>query len=288
MAANNFSLAAKTTASLEGFDKLGPRILLYRPSTSVIAQRDARHPSLVVFCTFMGASLRIVGKYAAGYQRLFPHSTILLILSDLKDTFTLDHQQAHRTKLASDTILDIKASSVPGPILLHAMSNGGTIAAARIAQHFHDMGHPNTVFTYTISDCAPSHARLRGGVEAMSMQLPIRSRVLKWLAYWALYLAMGTLMFIWCDILRKEDMVRRLRRRWNDTALFDPKAPRLYLFSKKDALIPFKDVQDHAADAKSKGWNIVREELFDQAPHCGLILEDPERYWGAIGRLVLA
>ncbi|KAK4505174.1 hypothetical protein PRZ48_003137 [Zasmidium cellare] len=270
-------------APLDDFNKIGPSMLLYRPSTT--AQKDPKHPSLVVFCTFMGASLKIVAKYAAGYQKLFPHSAILLILSNLKESFTLDSLEAPRTKLATDTILNIKASN-PGPVLLHAMSNGGTTAAARITQHLHDTGHPNTIFTHSIVDCAPSHARLRGGVEAMSMQFPFKSPIAKWLAFWTLYITMGTAMFFWCDILRQETMVHRLRRRWNDVGLFDTNAPRLYLFSKKDALIPYEDVREHAEEARAQGWKDVKEELFEKAPHCALILDDPERYWGAIGRLL--
>lgn len=268
------------------FDVYGPGMMLYRPSVPSDAERDSAHPTLIVFCTFMGATRRIIDKYCTGYMKLFPHSSILLIRSNVKDTFALDKAQLHRTELASATILDIKAST-PGPILLHAMSNGGTIAAARIAQYLHDMGNPNDIFTNTIVDCAPSRPQLGSGTEAMIMQFKIKSRILKWLCYWSLYISMGTLMFLWCTILRKEDMVQRLRRRWNDSKLFNNTAARMYLFSKSDKLIPYRDVQDHAEDARRKGWKDVREELFEKAAHCALIMEDSARYWGTIERLVL-
>lgn len=267
-------------------------MFLYRPADLSTNQEDSTQPSLIVFCTFMGAPLKIVDKYAAGYRKLFPNSSILLILSNLSDTFCFDVLQADRSKKASNTILDVKAaadsaSTSPGPFVLHAMSNGGTTAAARIAKHLHDTGHPNTIFSYTIADSAPSHPKLSTGVEAITMQIPIKSPLLRKLGYWALYVTLGLTMFICCDIFRQEDMVRKLRRRWNDAQLFSPQAPRLYLFSKNDALIPYEDVKDHAQDAKQKGWKNVREELFEKAPHCGLILENAGRYWGAIKRLVV-
>lgn len=57
--------------------------------------------------------------------------------------------------------------------------------------------------------------------------------------------------------------------------------PRLYIFSKKDKLVPWKDIQQHVLAAKASGLN-VRCEIFEESRHVAHMLYDPERYWASI------
>lgn len=79
-----------------------------------------------------------------------------------------------------------------------------------------------------------------------------------------------------------EDVLTRLRRRLNTTSFFDPSAPRLYLYSRADELVPWRHVVEHAEDARDKGYKIVEEEVFEEAAHCALPREDAGRYWRVI------
>lgn len=57
--------------------------------------------------------------------------------------------------------------------------------------------------------------------------------------------------------------------------------PRLYLFSRKDKLISWREVAQHAETAKESGMD-VRCELFEESAHVAHARVEPERYWSSI------
>lgn len=59
----------------------------------------------------------------------------------------------------------------------------------------------------------------------------------------------------------------------NDTEL-----RRLYLYSEEDQLVYYKDLEQHAADAKKAGYSVWLEK-FDGTPHVAHARKYPERYW---------
>ena len=59
-----------------------------------------------------------------------------------------------------------------------------------------------------------------------------------------------------------------------------------YLYSKSDPMVDWTDVRDHAAEARSKGWD-VEEILFDGSGHCGHFQKDEETYVNAMKRMWL-
>lgn len=65
--------------------------------------------------------------------------------------------------------------------------------------------------------------------------------------------------------------------------IWDAKVSRLYMYSKADEVVSWEDVRDHAKEAREvKGFESVREEVFEKAPHVGLPREDFGRYWGVV------
>lgn len=69
---------------------------------------------------------------------------------------------------------------------------------------------------------------------------------------------------------------------YRDGQLWDRTVPRLYLYSKSDEVVGWQDVRDHAEEARKAGYEAVREEVFETAPHVGLPREDFGRYWGIV------
>lgn len=57
-----------------------------------------------------------------------------------------------------------------------------------------------------------------------------------------------------------------------------------YLYSKSDQMVDWTDIRDHAAEARSKGWE-VEEIMFDGSPHCGHFQKDEEKYVKAMERM---
>ncbi|KAI6263626.1 hypothetical protein MCOR19_000262 [Pyricularia oryzae] len=77
--------------------------------------------------------------------------------------------------------------------------------------------------------------------------------------------------------------VRELRAELNSASLIGEDVRRLYLFSAGDVMVGVDDVVSHAREAQSRiGEDKVGAVLFQTAPHCALIVEDADRYWGAI------
>lgn len=60
--------------------------------------------------------------------------------------------------------------------------------------------------------------------------------------------------------------------------------PRLYLYSKADDMVSWKDVEEHATTAVSKGLN-VSVECFEDTPHVAHARKYPDRYWAAVKKL---
>lgn len=46
-------------------------------------------------------------------------------------------------------------------------------------------------------------------------------------------------------------------------------------------MVGWEDVRSHLEDAGERGYS-VGQVLFEQGPHCGLVMEDPNRYWDAV------
>jgi pimeloyl-ACP methyl ester carboxylesterase len=272
--------------SINGFVRLNDLISLHRPaskSTHGPAQKTA--PALIVLCTWMAAAPRHIAKYTEGYRRMFPAATILLIQSYYSTVGATDNSMVNRLQPAVDVIKSFTPATGPiGPLTLHCFSNGGGIIATHLALHLKDHRGNRKLFDRIIFECLPSRANVSQGVSAISYSLPkqflIRfiGRLLFRIWFWA--------GLQWCWISGKEDILTKERRRLNaissddrDGKLWNPTTPRLYLYSRADALVDAKDVHDHAEDARRVGFTEVKEEVFETAPHCNLPSEDHARYW---------
>lgn len=60
-------------------------------------------------------------------------------------------------------------------------------------------------------------------------------------------------------------------------------APRLYIYSVKDELVPYQAIERHAKEVKEVG-SVVNVKLvrFDDTPHVAHARAHPERYWAEV------
>lgn len=58
-----------------------------------------------------------------------------------------------------------------------------------------------------------------------------------------------------------------------------------YIYSESDDLVPWKDVEEHAARAVAKGRKVDLEK-FRGSPHVGHMKQDPDRYWAIVKRFL--
>lgn len=100
-----------------------------------------------------------------------------------------------------------------------------------------------------------------------------------------------TLRFIYSRIMRwlfaKKDIAQLLRAGLHNPRLLPwtgEHTPRLYIYSRKDDLIPYTEVESHAQEAEAAGFD-VRQERFEDTAHVAHARADPARYWGAVERI---
>ncbi|GAA6019974.1 hypothetical protein JCM11491_006727 [Sporobolomyces phaffii] len=282
--------------------------------------RDAHadDPSLIIAFGWMDAQLKHVEKYLASYHSLFPTSPILLLQSSQKGFYSTANM--HHTKREFRPAVDIirqtqlgtrRSGSDSGGILVHVFSNGGCMSLKWLNQELAREDHDETPADSDVEPAASEKTRLLASSSSSSsppspplagtraivfdscpgrssllvtmraFSAPIRSKWLKLPAMGLLALLHGFIS-LYNLVSRKRPILDRLYSYLNDPSTL-PTVPRLYLYSKVDELIPYRDVERHAAAAAARSVPVpVRTERFDATSHVGHVRGDPERYWRAI------
>lgn len=78
-------------------------------------------------------------------------------------------------------------------------------------------------------------------------------------------------------------VVRRTYLELNEPGLLSNGVPRLYLYSKADKLVDWREVEAHARSAEERGASGKTELVrFETSEHVAHIREDAEKYWDAV------
>jgi hypothetical protein len=175
-------------------------------------------------------------------------------------------------------------------LVIHLWSNGGSASLARLRQSLakdHASLPPYTL----VLDSTPGQFSYKGTYSAFSLVAP---RKWAWLLRPLLH---GFVAWFWLltYVRARLDFKRRaeagssklvgplalLAASHNTKALAAIEARRTYIYSREDALIPYTDVEAHAADAESKGFDVRTEEFVGTA-HVAHARTEPERYWEVV------
>ncbi|KAH1626156.1 hypothetical protein KXX21_005424 [Aspergillus fumigatus] len=249
---------------LAPFVKLSASIYLQDPVEAV--GYSGKQPRVIVLAFWMNASSRALVKYVVEYRRLAPSARIVFILSSSNDFMLRASQKAQHARLAP-AVEAIQASDRPeGPVFLHMFSNGGVASTTHLlTAYLKATGKPLRVSSMII-DSAPGIATISSGLKAFSFVLP-KMWPLRYLSKFLLFvlLAVGYLVL---RLTRTPDAVSRARNAINDHGLVR-------------GLIYWRDVEQHAADAQTKGW-VVQCEKFLGSLHVCHMRSDPERYWNIV------
>lgn len=279
-----------TQTDIPGFQKLNDDVSICQPPQTTAQDSTAKvaSPSLIIYCSWMGATFKNIAKYTETYKRLFPEAEILLIQSRLS-AMLLGPDLAVALHILKKHIVEYNEIQGVGPrsrsgVILHVSSNGGASNATILARALQQQSSLRLPLDTVILDCSPGNPTLSSGTRAVTLELPDNA-ILRAIVPWLIYAIVGFYM-VMKTALRRKDNITGIRQDLNDPGLFTQDAPRVYLFSKSDALVGWNHVQDHAREAKVLGYN-VREEVFEKAPHCALVKENGGRYWKAIQDLVL-
>ncbi|KAI9039422.1 TMEM53 family protein [Aspergillus affinis] len=263
------------------FQPLGIRTWLSCPE-------KPHHGQLVVICTWLSASPRHIGKYLDLHRAVAPGARILLIESEVAILVSSYAHQRRRIQPAARVICDTLAEGAKtySPrILLHTFSNGGTNTATQLLITLRETLQAPLPLVGIILDSSPAKGTYWKSYDAMVFSLPPSGRIVGTMVVHFLLVLLYT--WIACG---NENPAALMRRTLLDDETVDPEEGMrnagvggniCYLYSKADRMTDWRDVQDHAEDARLKGWN-VQEILFEGSGHCAHIAQDATKYSAAV------
>ncbi|KAG4440188.1 hypothetical protein IFR05_004333 [Cadophora sp. M221] len=189
-------------------------------------------------------------------------------------------QQADLRMILS--LLQNSSGSEEPEVLLHMFSNAGAHKASQLARAYQAQTGKALRCEAMVFDSTPGVATYSRIVDAMTVGLPdipVLRQSLVCLIY-------GLVGLIRLQILASGglDLVERARTDLNDPALAQSQRGRLYLYSVKDKMVGWEDVESHAREAEQNGEHVRREKWTGTA-HVGHMANDGERYWGTIKSL---
>jgi hypothetical protein len=166
-----------------------------------------------------------------------------------------------------------------GELLVHSFSNGGGTLLVEFAKMWVKRKGAPLPMRAQVMDSAPGKGGWKRSYAAIAVSLPrnLFTRVFGGVAIWGFLVC----VFVWNTVLGKENAMVVMARLLNDAELFDVRAPRVYLYSKVDAMVGFEEVEEHVAAAERAGRR-VRAVCFEGSAHAGHVREDEGRYWGAV------
>lgn len=289
--------------SLVEFKDLGDSILLYEPRHKLDAgNHDPREhvkarpgpPGLIILCTWLGgATSKRIERYTQRYHSTWPTSSILLIRTNLNDFLARSGKCLRRRlrpayreirRIALDPCSNSEERTADGGILLHIMSQGGTNMATHLITSLNrtlgftgrDVPLP---LRQIVLDSCPGDPDIKSTYAAGVHSLP-RGHPLQPLGCAVMYVIAASIAGLEAAGLRGP-MARTMRKQLNDPDIFPPGAARLYLTSRADQIVDYRQVEAHAEQAASQGLK-TDVVVFDRAGHCCLMLEDDIAYWNAI------
>ncbi|KAF9694306.1 hypothetical protein EKO04_007949 [Ascochyta lentis] len=273
-----------TYDSIPGFERIAPTIWDRIPSIPSTPTEDILAPSLILLMTWTGAHGRHISKYTAEYSSMFPSSHIMVVTTSSADfVFRSSARKQQRLQPAIKYISNLQ--HIPccnmGGILLHVFSEGGSNKACELATAYQRTTGTRLPISALYLDSTPGHPRYLRLCSALAKSFP-PIPVLKQLATVIATVMLGLVWILYRVFIGVENNpVSRSRQQLLDPQLFDLRVPRCYLYSKKDALIAWQDVYEHAGESMEHSGAIT-EILFEESGHVEHARKEPNRYWDAV------
>jgi len=271
------------------FKRLSESTSLYEPNAKEVnaSRGSIQAPNTILLFGWMGGSPRNIAKYTAGYQLLYPSARIVLVTSSLPDllrTPAMMRQRAQASFPAIRSSENLQCQNGTG-LLVHAFSNGGVMNLVAVSKYYREtQGSPLPARALVLDSAAGGDRFVREWkrwIKTLSVGLP-RSRYVRWPAQLLIVVALGVLLGL-RSLLGIENPAASARRGSNNDDLISSRGRRCYLYSEDDELIGWRDVEEHAASAVGKGWE-VETNKFKGSSHVEHARVNAEGYWAAVKR----
>lgn len=268
------------TTPLSFMEKLSSNVYIYRPKVpSTTVNSD---PKVIALFGWTAARDTHLSKYIEKYREIFPTSAIVVVKAGVSSQRHPSVGRRH-VQPAVAPVRELLNSSADKPeLLLHVMSNGGSAMLNAFYDMYAESGTDDNdrvlPLHVTIIDSAPGKGwEYNMIVNAITpgfkpgLQRLVALPFVHFLAMWR----MGGIHF-----LGNIDDMAEARKSHNDKSRVR-ELRRVYCYGDKDIIVPMVDVDNHAAEAVAKGFE-VRKEFFKGSAHVSHMKSDPKRYWGIV------
>ncbi|RYP14460.1 hypothetical protein DL765_006350 [Monosporascus sp. GIB2] len=213
----------------------------------------------------MAASTRHERVYLEKYKAFYPDATVIYVASSILDTaIRPDSARRRELKPTVDAIISwvsLHPSQSQPRVLLHLFSNAGAYTAGQLAAST-TFGRPFHAFTLIL---AP---------------LPVVMRALG-----TVFIVLSLAIAVALQRIRVSNAVDWSHRILNDNQAVNPRAFRLYLYSKADDIMMWSDTENHVKKAEARRIP-VRRVVHEKSAHCRHAQLYSDEYLGAIGELL--
>lgn len=283
----------------QSFNALSDSIYDFEPSPSGDSQQLPQplkvEPTTIIIFAWGNGHPKHASKYADGYRALMPTSRIIVILCTLVESMieSVDGRTRAMRPVVEAAFNHTEGTTGHDRILVHMMSISGAVSviatclAYKDARSNLDERMPE-LFPHAllVCDSKPGSSSFWINIARWSRALAVAS------TEWA-PLPVLPMQALWCTFLFTVESVswitgwyqhqvgRLFAEGFQDPNLLSTEAHRLYLYSKNDVMIHWKDIEEHAALAVGKGYRCAME-VFQNSSHVDHMRMYPERYWNAI------
>lgn len=238
----------------------------------------------------MDAQEAHLAKYTAKYQALYPDSHILLIRSFVYHFVGSKFPGEIAPSVPVIRSILGKGDGAGGSnhsteMLVHVFSNGGSTTLKYLYDLYPKIvgrGESSTPFPAhaTIFDSAPGRFQWSRSVTAFSLSAA-RSNFFVRMFVTAMAHMMSALYWVLTVPWGRGGFLERTWLAHNVKVKNQTEVKRTYIYSKDDQLVNYKDIEEHAAQAREQGYQVTSEE-FKGTAHVAHARGDEGRYWSIV------
>ncbi|KAG8163975.1 hypothetical protein KVR01_005893 [Diaporthe batatas] len=287
--------ASTAQGGIPGFTKISSVVYLHRPEarkSSASSSSPARSPSLIVLAGWMGAREPHLAKYTTRLQALYPRSPIVVLRSFVHHFTTSISSHPAEVAAAVPVIRSVLAEhrgqegdgeeqGKEPTMLVHLFSNGGCASLRHLREQYAASSPGGLPPHVTIYDSAPGKFHWRRSVTAF-MASAARMSILVRLALRVFLNCLFALYWVTHVPWGRKGYVDHTWLAQNDTKANAAEVRRAYIYSEEDALVDYRDIEEHAAAAVQNGFTVAALEKFKGSAHVAHVRVDEARYWGVV------